>query len=145
DALKIAPYRELLDRHGKELDARARSAAGDLAALETLAFLQVKNRETAALQASDELGWRRYRAAKFAQSRVVGQLFADDEAAKVRGRALLKEALSDLPGASWFHRISFEQQQVAPQERERALIAWILAEYEGFSGGPPAMGPLAYT
>ena len=70
---------EVLRRHGAELQARARSEAGDLPALEMLAYLQVSVGDQAALKASDELGWRRYRVAKFAKSRLIGALSDEQE------------------------------------------------------------------
>jgi len=132
DATRAAPVRELLDRHGQALDARARSAQGDLPALELLAFLQVNAGERDALKATDELGWRRYRVAKFASSRVVSAL-SDKEERSARGQALLREALTDFPLEGSLHFFRYSLFPPAPDERERYFLEWISAEYAQLS------------
>lgn len=67
--LDIAQARGLLDAHSRQLDERARSTAGDIAALRLLAAMQARV-DDSALQQTDELGWSRYAAVEFAASRL---------------------------------------------------------------------------
>lgn len=132
DRFKLESTAELLRRHGPALDARARSEAGDLPALEVLAFLQVSSRDLEALKATDDLGWRRYRVAKFAVSRMAG-LTRDPAAWESHGRQLLDEALKDFPGEAYLHELRYTRWDPPPSQRERYLVEWALAEYEGLS------------
>lgn len=141
---KVEAPAEMLRRHGTALDARARSEAGDLPALEVLAFLQASAREPDALKATDELGWRRYRVANFAVSRIAG--LARDRAEWVaRGEKLLAEALNDFPDVGYLHELRYTQFHPAPAERVRYLTEWALAEYAGLSSslGLPSTRTLA--
>lgn len=67
--LDLAPAQDLLVAHSKQLDDRARSKAGDIAALRLLAAMQARV-DDPALEESDELGWSRYGDADFAASRL---------------------------------------------------------------------------
>ena len=95
DSEKIATPEDLLARHGKDLDVRARSQDGDLQALELLAALQART-TSPDLAASDELGWTRYRQANFAASRVIGLLLRD-KAPTPETLAMLERAHQDFP------------------------------------------------
>lgn len=144
NAVKAAPA-DFLERHRAALEARSRSAEGDLAALEILAFLQVQARDHTGLKATNDLGWRRYRVAKFASSRLIAAM-SDQHEWNARGETLLKEALNDFPQESVLHRIRYEAFPPAPSERERYLMAWLFAEYAGLSGnlvGMPTSTTLA--
>jgi tetratricopeptide (TPR) repeat protein len=120
-----------LARFGGELASRAASGPGDRAALEVLAFLQVRAQDAAGLARSDELGWRRYRLPEFALSRVAGLLLADDAAVKTQGRVLLVEALRDFPEDARLLRYDFVLNPYQGPPREAALLRLILAEYHG--------------
>ncbi|MFT3736810.1 MAG: hypothetical protein QM776_17665 [Rhodocyclaceae bacterium] len=128
--LDAFPKQELLDRHRATLDARARSAEGDIAALEILAFLQVSVRDKAGLKASDELGWRRYHVAKFAVSRVLGS-YGNDDGWKSGGEALLAEALNEFPEQAELHKLRYEKFPPPVAERQQYLMQWLFAEYAG--------------
>ena len=142
ESFQVAPHRALLDRNGSDLQARSRSAAGDKAALELLSFLQVTARDSAGLPASDELGWRRYRLAKYAASRALGTPWDDNADTKAQGAARLNEALRDFPQDALLRRLRFEHARPPAEELQRALLDWILAEYSGLSrnGEVPTLG-----
>lgn len=139
DLAKAVHPRELLPVHGAELDRRARSAQGDVAALEVLAFLQASVRDAAGLAATDELGWRRYRMASFAASRVAG---AWGRGPENRGPAetLLREAIAEFPGDANLHWMRFEKMPPAAWESDRYLMEWLFAEYEGLCQLYPVQG-----
>jgi hypothetical protein len=134
-ALGLAEAGTLLGRFGAELTARAQSAAGDRAALEGLAFLQVRARDEAGLARSDELGWRRYRIQEFALSRVTGLLVREDAATKAQGRTLLAEALREFPDEARLLGLDFGVHPPGSTAREAALVRLILAEYRGLQNG----------
>jgi tetratricopeptide (TPR) repeat protein len=139
DALRAVATDDLLRRHGAALDARARSEEGDLAALEMLAYLQVRARDYDGLAASDELGWKRYRVAKFAASRVAGTMRGkQDWDAPIL--ALLEQAVKDFPQDAFLHRLRGQGPLPPVGERERPALEWLLAEYAGLSAGPMDLG-----
>lgn len=139
DALKSAPVGDLLNRYGGVLERRAKSSEGDLAALEILAFLQVTARDQTASKATDELGWHRYRVAKFATSRLMGAL-ADKQEWSSHGEALLKDALKDFPETALLHKLRYEMFPPVPSEHERYLVDWLCAEHAGLTGNFPSVG-----
>lgn len=134
-ALGVLDVNTLLARFGGELASRAQSAPGDRAALEVLAFLQVRARNAEGLVRTGELGWRRYRLPEFALSRAAGLLLSDDAAAKAQGPALLEQALRDFPDDSRLLRHAFVVKPPQGADREAALVHLILAEYHGLHNG----------
>lgn len=117
---RIATAEALLARHGRTLDARARSAQGDLPALRLLAALQVRAKDAAGLAASDELGWTRYREPRFAASRVIGELVRD-EGPTPEGMALLTRARADFPDDAYILEYWLRLGQPTP---EQARAGW---------------------
>ena len=93
--LDIASARDLVTAHSRALDERARSKAGDIAALRLLAALQARVADPA-LQQTDELGWSRYADAEFAASRVNG-LFGPDATPTPDDLARLNRAHRQFP------------------------------------------------
>jgi len=74
--LDIASAQALVTAHSKALDERARSKAGDIAALRLLAAMQARVGDPA-LRQTDELGWSRYADAEFAAS-ALSSMFRPD-------------------------------------------------------------------
>lgn len=90
-------FAALLARHGGTLRERATSKAGDLEALRVLAYLQQGAGDDAGLAQSDELGWKRYRDARFALSRVQHAEPEPDVPPDAAYRAMLAQAAQDFP------------------------------------------------
>lgn len=123
---------EALAVHGPALQARADSAAGDLAALEVLASLQLLARDRKALAASDELGWQRYRNARFAASRVIG-LISDGGEPSGEMAGMARRAWSDFPEDAQVLWMALEFGRLEGDDRKRALRSQVLAEYRGLT------------
>ena len=93
--LDLASAQDLLVAHSKQLDDRARSPAGDIAALRLLAAMQARV-DDHALEQSDELGWSRYGDADFAASRL-SDLFKPDATPTPGDVARLNQAHHQFP------------------------------------------------
>jgi len=93
--LDIASEQDLLTAHSKQLDERARSKAGDIAALRLLAAMQARV-DDPALQQTDELGWSRYADAEFAASRL-NTIFKPDAKPAPEDLARLAQAHRQFP------------------------------------------------
>jgi len=93
--LDIASAQELVLAHASQLDERARSKDGDIAALRLLAAMQARTQDPA-LQQTDELGWSRYASPEFAASRLSG-MFKPDATPTPENLARLDQAHRQFP------------------------------------------------
>ena len=142
DSEKIATPEDLLARHGKALDARARSQEGDLQALELLAALQART-TSPDLAGSDELGWTRYRRASFAASRVIG-LLLKDKAPTPEALATLDRAHQDFPDDANLLQFWLQYGKPTPEQARAGWRALALMQFHQptgrslFGDGPSA-------
>lgn len=133
DQQSLATQAELLAAHGPALAALANSAEGNFEALDLLAALQMGANDRTAVAQSDELGWQRYRSARFAASRILGEVLkdnADPEAVS----ALARRAWSDFPDDALVLWLVLEKGGLTGDDRRRALRSQILAEFHGPTG-----------
>lgn len=129
-SLDLIDARRALAQHGPALQARAQSEAGDFAALEVLAALQAMSGDRTGLAASDELGWKRYRSARFAASRVIG-LLPDTGKPDVAMANAARAAWVDFPEDSQVLWMVLDFGGLEGADRERALRSQVLAEFHG--------------
>ncbi len=134
--LELMDIKASLATFGESLWARAQSDAGGLHALNVLAALQVRAGDADGLRRSDELGWKRYRQANFAASRLAGAALADkpDPAAAA---TIARAALADFPDDVNVLWLALEFGQLDPATRRRALMAQVVAEYHAPSATHP--------
>ncbi|MCX7034896.1 MAG: hypothetical protein NT046_13195, partial [Arenimonas sp.] len=130
---ELATQAELLAAHGPALAALANSAEGNFEALDLLAALQMGANDRAAVAQSDELGWQRYRSARFAASRVLGEALKDDANAEAVA-ALARRAWNDFPDDALVLWLVLEKGGLTGDDRRRALRSQILAEFHGPTG-----------
>jgi hypothetical protein len=128
--LKLATPQELLAAHGPALKARAESASGDFAALDVLAALQMLAQDKAGVAASDQLGWERYGNARFAASRVLGQLIADGKVTEAT-KAMLVRAAAQFPDDAQVGALVIKYGGLEGEARKQALRRQVLAEFHG--------------
>ncbi|MFT3806432.1 hypothetical protein [Arenimonas sp.] len=129
---QLATAKELLERHGAGLKARAESEAGDVEALSLLAALQLRAEDRAGLAQSDRYGWERYRDARFAASRVAG-LGAGTAEEKASVAAEARRALKDFPDSAYVLMLVLTEGDLKGEERKRALRSQVLAEFHGLT------------
>lgn len=129
----LATQAQMLAAHGQALAQRANSSEGDFEALDTLAALQMGANDRAAVMQSDELGWQRYRSARYASSRVLGEVLKEgaDPAAVA---ALARRAWNDFPDDALVLWLVLEKGGLTGDDRRRALRSQILAEFHGPTG-----------
>jgi hypothetical protein len=116
---------QLLDWHGKTFDARAHSEAGDFQALELLAGLQSAVKDSAGLGKTDDYGWSRYKAPKYAASGFLGQVIADGKPTPA-SVARIDRAHAELPDdpmllSFWLQYGTVPEAQAAAAWRKLAL------------------------
>lgn len=133
DQQSLATQAELLAAHGPALTALANSAEGSFEALDLLAALQMGAKDRDAVAQSDELGWQRYRSARFAASRILGETLKDDADPEAVA-ALARRAWSDFPDDALVLWLVLEKGGLAGDDRRRALRSQILAEYHSPTG-----------
>lgn len=125
--------KDLLAAHGAELDRRARSTNGDLAALKLLAALQLAADDRVGLDASDMLGWERYRLGMFAASRLLSQA-RGDKTATPELLQLAARARADFPTDGDVVYATLISNAVPDDQRAEAWRIVALHEFHGTRG-----------
>lgn len=129
----LATEAELLAAHGPALAALANGAEDNFEALDLLAALQMGANDRAAVAQSDELGWQRYRSARFAASRILGEALKDGADPETVA-ALARRAWNDFPDDAMVLWLVLEKGGLTGDDRRRALRSQILAEFHGPTG-----------
>ena len=129
----LATEAELLAAHGTALAALANGTEDNFEALDLLAALQMGANDRAAVAQSDELGWQRYRSARFAASRILGEALKDGAAPETVA-AMARRAWNDFPDDALVLWLVLEKGGLTGDDRRRALRAQILAEFHGPTG-----------